>query len=104
MDNGEADEPKLAVGLEGFLEGVERKVAEDSGLGVLWGPDAAQEKGASAPPTHMVDPAWSERTGWKDAARMSGGIIILASDGSPVRDSSPPDRLDEETILSIHSD
>lgn len=104
--NGEPEEPELTAGLEGFLEGLERKVTgEDDSFGIVHSAEAAREMdGVPDPPEHMARPVWDVVGVWKDAARMSGGIIILASDGSPVRDSSPPDKLDEEAVISIHSD
>lgn len=106
MDNGKSDEPKLTVGLEGFLEGVEREVTgEDSSLGIVWSEEAAREKaGVPDPPEHMARPVWDVVGLWRDAATYTPGIVLHApEEGREIRDSRPPNRLDEANVQGLEA-
>lgn len=78
MKNGEADDPELTAGLQGFLEGVERKVTGEDHSLVAWTAEAvAHRDDVSPPPEELQRPVWEDGR-WRDATKMDGGLIIGA--------------------------
>ncbi|MCS4198188.1 hypothetical protein [Salinibacter ruber] len=73
--------------LQGFTDGVAKRVTGDLDPFLIFGPRWVQEgEGAGPPPESLSDPVWSQETGWTEKSAATEKF-----DGEPLILNAPKD-------------